>query len=69
MRRWLVRENNGNPWCLKINKFGGRDTVTTHNEQVFGIFFRYGKNYLMSSLAMFVRPSAVELTLERGTDR
>ena len=43
MRRWLVRENNGNPWCLKINKFGGRDTVTTHNEQVFGIFFSLRK--------------------------
>ena len=33
------------------------------------VFFRYGKNYLMSSLAMSVRPSSVEITLERGFDR
>ena len=30
---------------------------------------RYEKNYLMSSLAMSVRPSSVEITLERGFDR
>ena len=44
---------------------------------VFSSFFRYGKNYIMSSLAMSVRPSVcpsvrpstVEITLERGFDR
>ena len=35
----------------------------------FSIFFRYGKNYLMSSLAMSVRPSSVEITLGRGSDK
>ena len=33
------------------------------------VFFVTEKNYLMSSLAMSVRPSSVEITLECGSNR
>ena len=55
------------------NRRGVSSNYFINRWMLFSSFFRYEKNYLMSSLAMSVRPSvrpsSVEITLERGFDR